>query len=95
MAFSMGVTFAYVASSAFVLQSMNGLSPVVYSVVFAGNAVGLTLATLAAAWLAGRVPTRSVIGAGLVATGSPASCSSSARCGSTRLWSWPSSGSSC
>lgn len=69
MAFSMGVTFAYVASSAFVLQSMNGLSPVVYSVVFAANAVGLTLATLAAAWLAGRVPTRSVIGGGLVATG--------------------------
>jgi DHA1 family bicyclomycin/chloramphenicol resistance-like MFS transporter len=69
MAFSMGVTFAYVASSAFVLQSMNGLSPVVYSVVFAVNAVGLTLATLTAAWLAGRVPTRSVIGGGLVATG--------------------------
>ena len=69
MAFSMGVTFAYVASSAFVLQSMNGLSPVVYSVDFAANAVGLTLATLAAAWLAGRVPTRAVIGAGLVATG--------------------------
>lgn len=69
MAFSMGVTFAYVASSAFVLQSMNGLSPVVYSVVFAANAVGLTLATLAAAWLAGRVSTRSVIGGGLVATG--------------------------
>ncbi|MFV0451984.1 MAG: hypothetical protein ACK5LS_07040 [Propioniciclava sp.] len=27
MAFSMGVTFAYVATSAFILQSMNGLTP--------------------------------------------------------------------
>lgn len=68
MALSMGVTFAYVATSAFVLQSMNGLSPVTYSVDFAGNAVGLTLATLAAARLAGKVSTRAVIAAGLAAT---------------------------
>ena len=69
MALSMGVTFAYVASSAFVLQGMNGLSPVQYSVVFAANAVGLTVATLVAARLAGRVPTRTVIATGLLATG--------------------------
>jgi len=68
-AFSMGTIFAYVAASAFVLQSMNGLSPVLYSVDFAGNAVGLTAATLLAARLAGRVPTRMVVGIGLVATG--------------------------
>jgi DHA1 family bicyclomycin/chloramphenicol resistance-like MFS transporter len=68
MALSMGVTFAYVASSAFVLQSMNGLSPVMYAIDFAANAVGLVLATLAAARLAGRVPTRRVITAGLTAT---------------------------
>ena len=61
MAFSMGVTFAYVATSAFVLQSMNGLSPMMYSIVFAANAVGLALATLAAGRLAGRVATRTVI----------------------------------
>ncbi len=69
MALSMGVTFAYVASSAFVLQGMNGLSPVQYSIVFAANAVGLTVATLAAARLAGRVATRTVIATGLLATG--------------------------
>jgi DHA1 family bicyclomycin/chloramphenicol resistance-like MFS transporter len=69
MALSMGITFAYVATSAFVLQGMNGLSPVAYSVDFAANAVGLMLATLLAARLAGRVRTRAVIGAGLVATG--------------------------
>ena len=65
MAFSMGVTFAYVATSAFILQSMNGLSPIMYSVDFAANAVGLALATLLAARLAGRVPTRIVITVGL------------------------------
>jgi MFS transporter, DHA1 family, multidrug resistance protein len=69
MAFSMGVTFAYVATSAFVLQSMNGLSPTTYAAIFAANAVGLTLATLLAARLAGRVPTRTVITVGLAATG--------------------------
>jgi DHA1 family bicyclomycin/chloramphenicol resistance-like MFS transporter len=68
MAFSMGVTFAYVATSAFVLQSMDGLSPVMYSLDFAGNAVGLTVATLAAARLAGKVATRTVIAVGLTAT---------------------------
>nr|WP_238353037.1 multidrug effflux MFS transporter [Kribbella solani] len=67
-AFSMGTIFAYVATSAFVLQSMNGLSPIAYSVDFAFNAVGLTIATLVAGRLAGRVPTRRVIGAGLAAT---------------------------
>lgn len=69
MAFSMGVTFAYVATSAFILQSMNGLTPMMYSILFAANAVGLALATLAAGRMAGRVPTRTVITIGLAATG--------------------------
>lgn len=69
MASSMGVTFAYVATSAFVLQSMNGLSPATYAFDFAINAVGLTLATFAAARLAGRVPTRTVVAVGLTTTG--------------------------
>ena len=68
MAPSMGVTFAYVATSAFVLQSMNGLSPVAYAVDFAANAVGLTIATLVAARLAGTVSTRAVVAVGLTAT---------------------------
>lgn len=65
---SMGMIFAYVATSAFVLQSMNGLSPLMYSIVFAFNAVGLTVATIAAARLANRVSTRKVVGAGLAAS---------------------------
>jgi DHA1 family bicyclomycin/chloramphenicol resistance-like MFS transporter len=64
----MGVTFAYVAISAFVLQSINGLSPMTYSIDFAANAVGLAVATLVAARLAGRVPTRVVIFIGLCGT---------------------------
>ncbi|MEV0563667.1 multidrug effflux MFS transporter [Dactylosporangium sp. NPDC050588] len=63
----MGAIFAYVATSAFVLQSMNGLSPVAYSVDFAANAAGMTLAALVAARLAGRVATRKVILAGQAA----------------------------
>lgn len=58
--------FAYVATSAFVLQSMNGLSPVAYSVVFAANAGAAAIAGLVSARLAGRVSTRKVIVVGLV-----------------------------
>ena len=53
--------FAYVATSAFILQGMNGLSPVMYSIVFAANAGGMTIAALLSARLAGRVSTRKVI----------------------------------
>ncbi|MEV6490101.1 multidrug effflux MFS transporter [Actinoplanes sp. NPDC051633] len=63
---AMGALFAYVATSAFVLQSMNGMSPIGYSIDFAANAVGITLGALLAARLAGRVPTRRVILAGQI-----------------------------
>ncbi|MDX6255314.1 MAG: transporter, family, multidrug resistance protein [Frankiales bacterium] len=53
--------FAYVATSAFILESMNGLSPVAYSVDFAANAAAMTVAALLSARLAGRVSTRRVI----------------------------------
>ncbi|HET9646731.1 MAG TPA: multidrug effflux MFS transporter [Microlunatus sp.] len=64
---AMGAVFAYVATSAFVLQSMNGMSPIGYSFDFALNAAGMTVAALIAARLAGRVPTRTVILVGQVA----------------------------
>lgn len=63
---AMGALFAYVATSAFVLQSMNGLSPIAYSIDFAINAGGMTIAALAAR-LAGRIRTRTVILAGQIA----------------------------
>ncbi|GAA1521065.1 multidrug effflux MFS transporter [Kribbella lupini] len=64
---AMGALFAYVATSAFVLQSMNGLSPIAYSVDFAANAAGMTVAALIAARLAGRVSTRKLILVGQLA----------------------------
>jgi MFS transporter, DHA1 family, multidrug resistance protein len=64
---AMAALFAYVATSAFVLQSMNGMSPIGYSVDFAANAAGMTIAALVAARLAGRVATRKVILVGQVA----------------------------
>ena len=64
---AMGALFAYVATSAFVLQSMNGVSPIAYSALFAVNAGGMTLAALVAARFAGRVSTRHVILVGQVA----------------------------
>jgi len=64
---AMAALFAYVATSAFVLQSMNGMSPIAYSVDFAANAAGMTVAALVAARLAGRVATGKVILAGQVA----------------------------
>lgn len=68
-AFSMGTTFAYVATSAYVLQSMNGLTPLQYSVDFAVNAAGMTVAALVAARYAERVPPRTFVTVGLAATG--------------------------
>ena len=64
---AMGAVFAYVATSAFVLQSMNGMSPIAYSIDFAANAAGMTVAAFVAARLAGRVATRKVILVGQVA----------------------------
>ncbi len=57
---AMGALFAY-ATSAFVLQNMNVLSPTGYSIDFAVNPGGMTITALAAARLAGRVATRKVI----------------------------------
>ncbi|MCD5314001.1 multidrug effflux MFS transporter [Kineosporia babensis] len=53
--------FAYVATSSFVLRTINGLSPLGYSIDFAANAAGMTVTALLAARLAGRADTRRVI----------------------------------
>ncbi|SFC95837.1 MFS transporter, DHA1 family, bicyclomycin/chloramphenicol resistance protein [Nocardioides terrae] len=68
-AFSMGTTFAYVATSAYVLQSMNGLTPFQYSIDFAANAAGMTAAAVVAARYAKRLPARVFVKIGLTATG--------------------------
>jgi DHA1 family bicyclomycin/chloramphenicol resistance-like MFS transporter len=58
--------FAYVSTSAFILESINGLSPLAYSLDFAGNAAAAAVASLVAARLAGRINTRRVILVGQV-----------------------------
>ena len=46
---------------------MNGLSPVAYSIDFAANATGMTIAALVAARLAGKVSTRKIVLTGQIA----------------------------
>jgi DHA1 family bicyclomycin/chloramphenicol resistance-like MFS transporter len=58
---TMAGVFAYVSTSAFILETINGLSPLVYSLDFAGNAAASAIVTLIAARLAGLVPTRRLI----------------------------------
>lgn len=62
---SYATLIAYVSASPFVLQVVFGLSSGWYSVVFAGNALGLTLASLANARLVGRHGARTLLGIGL------------------------------
>jgi DHA1 family bicyclomycin/chloramphenicol resistance-like MFS transporter len=63
--FSYGTLLAYVSASPFVLQVLFGLSPGWYSVVFAANACGLTIASFANARLVGRFGARRLLGIGL------------------------------
>jgi DHA1 family bicyclomycin/chloramphenicol resistance-like MFS transporter len=60
--------FAYIAGSPFVLQEAYGLSPQAFSAVFAANGVGIVAASQLSGWLAGRVPPRTVLRAGLTAS---------------------------
>ena len=46
--------FAYITASSFVLQESYGLTPTLYSVVFATNAVGIVLAGQTNSFLLGR-----------------------------------------
>jgi DHA1 family bicyclomycin/chloramphenicol resistance-like MFS transporter len=60
--------FAYIAGSPFVLQEAYGLSPQAFSAIFAANGVGIVAASQLSGWLAGRVPPRAVLRAGLTAS---------------------------
>jgi DHA1 family bicyclomycin/chloramphenicol resistance-like MFS transporter len=73
-----GAVFAYIAGSPFVLEDIFGLSPQLFGVLFAGNAVGLVIASQVGGRLVGRhgpqrlltvgVAAGSVTGAGLLLT---------------------------
>lgn len=69
-AFTCGIV--YISASPFVLQSLYGLTPQQFSLVFAGNAVGLTLLAQLSAFLVNRVAPHTLVVIG-VATLSTAS----------------------
>ena len=60
--------FAYISGSPFVLQDIYGLSPQLFSVMFAVNALGLMAASQVNGRLVGRVPLTRLLVAGLTAT---------------------------
>jgi MFS transporter, DHA1 family, multidrug resistance protein len=65
-ALGFGALFAYVAGSPFVLQGIYGVSPQLYSVLFAMNGVGLIAASQVNARLVGRFGPERLLRAGLL-----------------------------
>lgn len=63
--FGFCVMFSYISASPFVFQRILGLSPGMYSLYFAANAIGLMVMSYVASRLAGKVPLRVLIIAGL------------------------------
>ncbi|WP_194815038.1 multidrug effflux MFS transporter [Nocardia sp. XZ_19_385] len=62
---SFAAMFAYISGSPFVLQDIYGLSPLAFSLVFAGNGVGIILAGQVATRLNRRYDPRTLLAAGL------------------------------
>ncbi|WP_329521415.1 multidrug effflux MFS transporter [Spirillospora sp. NBC_01491] len=62
---SFAALFTYVSGSPFVLQDLYGLSPQEFSLVFGVNSIGIVAAGQVSGRLAGRVPLRRLLGAGL------------------------------
>ncbi|MGP6170026.1 multidrug effflux MFS transporter [Microbacterium sp. A196] len=55
MCFAVGATFAYIAASPFVIQTILGFDAMSYTIIFAINGIGLTLSGAIAAKTVGRV----------------------------------------
>jgi DHA1 family bicyclomycin/chloramphenicol resistance-like MFS transporter len=70
--FSFGTLFAYISASPFVLQGMLGLSPLMFSVAFAANAVGIVAISALNARLVDRFDPRALlrVGVGILVIGS-------------------------
>ena len=60
-----GVMFAYIAGSSFVLQNVYGTSPLVYSLIFAGNGIGIGIASQVTGRFAGRISEAKLFVAGM------------------------------
>jgi MFS transporter, DHA1 family, multidrug resistance protein len=65
LALGFGGMFAYIGSSSFVLQEVFGVPALLYGVLFGANALGFVLVGQLSAYLAGRVPERRTLTAGL------------------------------
>jgi DHA1 family bicyclomycin/chloramphenicol resistance-like MFS transporter len=65
MALGFGGMFAYIGSSSFVLQDVFGVPALQYGILFGANALGFVLVGQLSAYLAGRVPERRTLTAGL------------------------------
>jgi DHA1 family bicyclomycin/chloramphenicol resistance-like MFS transporter len=65
-AFGYGTVFAYVAGSSFALENVYGLSPQTFGLVFAGNAVGLVIASQINGRVVSRYGSARLLTAGLV-----------------------------
>jgi DHA1 family bicyclomycin/chloramphenicol resistance-like MFS transporter len=65
--FAIGVAFAYVAGSSFVLENLYGLSPQAYGLVFAANGMGVVAASQANARLVVSVGPARMLSVGVVA----------------------------
>lgn len=65
--FAVACMFIYIASSSFVLQNHYGLSPSVFGLIFAFNALGQVGAAQITGRLAGRIPERKLYGTGVLA----------------------------
>jgi DHA1 family bicyclomycin/chloramphenicol resistance-like MFS transporter len=70
--FVMGAMFAYIAGSPFVLQEIYGLSPQVYSLVFAGNGLGIMAASYLSRSLIGRLRPGQLVHLGVAIAGAGA-----------------------
>ena len=63
--FVFAAMFAYIAGSSFVFQNIFGVSPQMYSVIFAVNGVGIVIATQVTGRLAGRIRETTLLVTGL------------------------------
>lgn len=65
--FVAGAMFAYISGSPFVLQNVFGVSPQIFSLLFAVNSVGIIIASQVTGRLAGKIPERKlfIIGIGI------------------------------
>jgi MFS transporter, DHA1 family, multidrug resistance protein len=61
----LGAMFAYISGSPFVLQTKYGVSPQLFSLIFAVNGLGIIAAGQLSRMLAGRVTLRALLAAGL------------------------------